>query len=61
MRVRMQSSDTGRRLLRERPRVADDRISVQRLRSMPKDSFGYAYAQVGGLSLTSPPMLSFTH
>jgi hypothetical protein len=46
MRARMQSNATGRRLLRERPRVTCSRISVDGLRRLPKESFGYAYAQV---------------
>ena len=55
MRARMQSNATGRRLLRERPRVTGSRISVDGLRRLPKESFGYAYSQVSPPTASCPP------
>ena len=40
----MLSSPTGRRILRDRPRVTSHTMSLSRLRTLPPDSVGRAYA-----------------
>lgn len=44
LRDAMLSSPTGRRILRDRPRITSDTMSMQRLRSLPQNSVGWAYA-----------------
>ncbi|KAL8930521.1 MAG: hypothetical protein Q9208_000705 [Pyrenodesmia sp. 3 TL-2023] len=44
LRDAMLSSPTGRRILRDRPRITSDTMSMQRLRTLPKNSVGRAYA-----------------
>ncbi|KAL8784557.1 MAG: hypothetical protein Q9213_003905 [Squamulea squamosa] len=40
----MLSSSTGRRILRDRPRITSQTMSLQRLRTLPENSVGWAYA-----------------
>lgn len=40
----MLASPTGRRILRERPRITSRTLSIQRLRGLPANSVGWAYA-----------------
>ena len=44
LRDAMLSSPTGRRILRDRPRITSSTLSVQRLRDLPPNSVGRAYA-----------------
>ncbi|KAL8895964.1 MAG: hypothetical protein Q9207_007934 [Kuettlingeria erythrocarpa] len=44
LRDAMLSSPTGRRILRDRPRITSDTMSMQRLRRLPQNSVGWAYA-----------------
>ena len=37
-------SPTGRRILRDRPRITSTSLSISRLRSLPSNTVGYAYA-----------------
>lgn len=39
----MLSNSTGRRILRDRPRITSETMSVEKLRSMPENSVGRAY------------------
>lgn len=40
----MLSSSTGRRILRDRPRITSQSLSLDRLRSLPESSVGHVYA-----------------
>ncbi|KAL8645577.1 MAG: hypothetical protein Q9226_007238 [Calogaya cf. arnoldii] len=44
LRDAMLSSPTGRRILRDRPRITSQNMSLQRLRILPENSVGRAYA-----------------
>ncbi|KAI4264587.1 MAG: hypothetical protein L6R42_000291 [Xanthoria sp. 1 TBL-2021] len=44
LRNAMLSSPTGRRILRDRPRITSQTMSLQRLRTLPENSVGRAYA-----------------
>ncbi|OCL04440.1 coenzyme Q biosynthesis protein-like protein Coq4 [Glonium stellatum] len=44
LRNRMLLSPTGRRILRDRPRITSTTLSIPRLRSLPSNTVGYAYA-----------------
>ncbi|KAK9817023.1 hypothetical protein WJX72_008485 [[Myrmecia] bisecta] len=46
MRLRMQSSPTGRRILQDQPRVTD--ATLEYARTMPEGTFGHAYAMFMG-------------
>lgn len=41
----MLANEEGRRILREKPRLRSDRIDYNRLKSLPKDTFGYHYSK----------------
>ncbi|KAF2265382.1 coenzyme Q biosynthesis protein-like protein Coq4 [Lojkania enalia] len=43
LRDRMLMHPTGRRILRERPRLTSTSLDIPRLRSLPKNTLGYAY------------------
>lgn len=45
LREAMLSSPTGRRILRDRPRITSQTISVARLRGLPRKSVGRAYVE----------------
>lgn len=40
----MLSSSTGRRILRDRPRITSQTLALERLRSLPENSVGHVYA-----------------
>jgi len=44
LRDAMLSDPTGRRILRDRPRINSTSLSMEHLRALPKDTVGYAYA-----------------
>ena len=44
MHARMQASEVGRRILEEQPRVTESSLDIARIRTLPVDSFGRAYA-----------------
>ncbi|MCJ1248620.1 Ubiquinone biosynthesis protein [Trapelia coarctata] len=44
LRDAMLSSPTGRRILRDRPRISSQTMSLAHLRTLPEKSVGYAYA-----------------
>ncbi|KAH8719422.1 ubiquinone biosynthesis protein coq4, mitochondrial [Phaeosphaeriaceae sp. PMI808] len=44
LRNRMLLSPTGRRILRDRPRLTSQSLNIPRLRKLPKNTLGYAYA-----------------
>ncbi|KAL8772043.1 MAG: hypothetical protein Q9209_002709 [Squamulea sp. 1 TL-2023] len=44
LRDAMLSSSTGRRILRDRPRITSQTMSLQHLRTLPENSVGHAYA-----------------
>ncbi|RMZ72309.1 ubiquinone biosynthesis COQ4 [Pyrenophora seminiperda CCB06] len=44
LRDRMLLNPTGRRILRERPRLTSVSLDIQRLRNLPPHTLGYAYA-----------------
>ncbi|OCK79514.1 ubiquinone biosynthesis protein COQ4, mitochondrial [Lepidopterella palustris CBS 459.81] len=44
LRNRMLLSPTGRRILRDRPRINSTSLSIPRLRSLPSNTLGFAYA-----------------
>ena len=41
---RMLADPTGRRILRDRPRITTQTLSLARLRSLPPNTLGWAYA-----------------
>ncbi|KAJ0409253.1 hypothetical protein P43SY_006750 [Pythium insidiosum] len=45
MHARMCSDPVGARILAERPSIRSDRIDIEYLRALPKDTFGFAYSQ----------------
>ncbi|PSN70340.1 ubiquinone biosynthesis protein COQ4, mitochondrial [Corynespora cassiicola Philippines] len=45
LRDRMLLNPTGRRILRDRPRLTSTSLDIPRLRSLPKNTVGYAYAE----------------
>ncbi|KAJ4373799.1 Ubiquinone biosynthesis protein [Neocucurbitaria cava] len=44
LRDRMLLNPTGRRILRDRPRLTSKSLNISRLRQMPQNTLGYAYA-----------------
>lgn len=42
---KMRSSEEGRRVLNEKPRLRSDVVDYERLRSLPDNTFGYRYAK----------------
>lgn len=51
---RMNSSEEGRQILKDRPRLRSDKLDYERLKTLPKNTFGYHYSRFYSDNQVSP-------